>query len=78
MKDKIGFNIGFALIAFPIGLGLLREFDFQNVVFKNQALGFLYLTTFIFSLFLTFKKKKNETENKHCLQHCICEKVIEH
>ena len=62
MKDKIGFNIGFALIAFPIGLGLLREFDFQNVVFKNQTLGFLYLTTFIFSLFLTFKKKKNETE----------------
>lgn len=62
MKGKIGFNIGFALIAFPIGLGLLREFDFQNVVFKNKALGFLYLTTFIFSLFLTFKKKKNETE----------------
>ncbi|MET3126795.1 hypothetical protein ABID42_001897 [Arcicella rosea] len=62
MKDKIGFNIGFAIIAFPIGLGLLREFDFHNFVFRNPALGFIYLTTFIFSLFMTFKKKKDETE----------------
>jgi hypothetical protein len=62
MKGKIGFNIGFALIAFPIGLGLLREFDFQNLVFKNKALGFLYLVTFVFSSFLTFRKKNNETE----------------
>ena len=37
MKDKIGFNIGFAIIAFPIGLGLLREFDFHNFVFRNQV-----------------------------------------
>ncbi len=62
MKDKIGFNIGFVFIAFPLGLGLLREFDFQNFVFRNKALGFLYLITFIFSSYLTFKKKKNETE----------------
>ena len=62
MKDKIGFNIGFAFIAFPIGLALLREFDFQNFVFRKQALGFLYLIVFIISIFLTFKKKKKETE----------------
>ncbi|GAA3993999.1 hypothetical protein GCM10022408_00140 [Hymenobacter fastidiosus] len=62
MKDKIGFNIGFALIAFPLGLALLREFDFQNFVFRKQALGFLYLIVFIISIFLTFKKKKKETE----------------
>ena len=37
MKDKIGFNIGFAIIASPIGLGLLREFDFHNFVFRNQV-----------------------------------------
>ena len=62
MKDKIGFNIGFAIIAFPIGLALLREFDFNNFVFRNKALGFIYLPTFIFSLYMTFKKKKKETE----------------
>lgn len=62
MKDKIGFNIVFAFMAFSLGLGLLREFDFQNFVFKKQALGFLYLTVFIICVFLTFKKKKKETE----------------
>lgn len=63
MKDKIGFNLGFALMAFTLGLVLLREFDFQNYVFRKQALGFLYLTVFIISLFLTFKKKKKDIEN---------------
>lgn len=63
MKDKIGFNFGFALMAFTLGLALLREFDFQNYVFRKQALGFLYLTVFIISLFLTFKKKKKDIEN---------------
>ncbi|TDG36848.1 hypothetical protein EZJ43_06095 [Pedobacter changchengzhani] len=62
MKDKIGFNIGFALIAFTLGLALLREFDFQNFVFRKQILGFLYLIVFIFSVVLTFKKKQKETE----------------
>jgi hypothetical protein len=60
MKNKIGFNIGFALIAFPLGLALIREFDFQNFVFRKKALGFLYLIVFIISLFLTFKKKNEE------------------
>lgn len=63
MKDKIGFNIFFALMAFTLGLALLKEFDFQNYVFRKQALGFLYLTIFIISLFLTFKKKKKDIEN---------------
>ncbi len=62
MKDKIGFNMIFALMAFPLGLALLREFDFQNFVFRKQALGFLYLIVFIICVFLTFKKKKKETE----------------
>jgi hypothetical protein len=62
LKDRIGFNIGFAFIAFLLGLALLREFDFQNFVFRKQALGFLYLIVFIISIFLTFKKKKKEIE----------------
>ena len=62
MKNKIGFNIFFALIAFTLGLALLREFDFQNFVFRKQFLGFLYLIVFIISIILTFKKNKKETE----------------
>ena len=62
MKDKIGFNIGFGLMAFILGLALIREFDFQNLVFRKQALSFLYLTVFIFSVILTFKKKKIKAE----------------
>ena len=62
MKNKIGFNIGFALIAFTLGLALIREFDFQNLVFRKQALGFLYLIVFIISIFLTFKKKKDDAD----------------
>ena len=58
MKNKIGFNLGFALLAFPLGLALLREFDFQTFVFKKTALGILYLITFIFCIFFMLKKKK--------------------
>lgn len=60
MKNKIGFNIGFALIAFPIGLALLREFNFQYFTFKNTTLGIIYLVTFIFCIFFMLKKKKVE------------------
>ncbi len=62
MKDKIGFNLIFALIAFPIGLALLREFDFQSFTFKKPALGFLYLITFIVVIFLMLKKNKKSPE----------------
>lgn len=60
MKNKIGFNWGYALLAFPIGLALLREFDFQNFTFKKTALGFLYLITFVMMIFLMLKKRTSE------------------
>jgi hypothetical protein len=62
MKNKIGFNIGFAFLAFPIGLALLREFDFQTFTFKKTALGILYLITFIFCIFFMLKKKNQQPE----------------
>jgi hypothetical protein len=62
MKNKIGFNFFFALLAFPIGLALLREFDFETFTFKKSALGILYLVTFIVAIYLTFKKKTKLTE----------------
>jgi len=59
MKNKIGFNLVFAFLAFPIGLALFREFDFQSVTFRKPALGFIYLITFIATLYLMLKKNKN-------------------
>lgn len=62
MKDKIGFNIIFAIIAFPIGLALLKDTDFNNFTFRKPALDTLYLIVFVVCIFLTFKKKKKTTE----------------
>lgn len=62
MKNKIGFNFVFALLAFPIGLALLREFDFESFTFRKPALGFIYLITFIATIVLMLKKKKKSTE----------------
>ncbi len=57
MKNKIGFNFLFAIIAFTVGLALSSEFDFQTFTFRKTALGILYLLVFIVSLYLAFKKK---------------------
>jgi tryptophan-rich sensory protein len=57
MKNKIGFNLVFALLAFLIGIALFREFDFETFTFKKTALGILYLITFIFCIIFMLKKK---------------------
>jgi len=62
MKNKIGFNLIFAMIAFPIGLALFRELDLQSFTFKKKALGILYLVTFLVLIFLTLKRNKKPTE----------------
>lgn len=58
MKNKIGFNLAFACLAFPLGMALYREFDFQTFTFKKTVLGFLYLITFIVCVYLMLKKKQ--------------------
>jgi len=58
MKNKIGFNLVFALLAFLIGIALFREFDFETFTFKKTALGILYLITFIFCIIFMLKKKQ--------------------
>lgn len=62
MKNKIGFNFVFAILAFPLALGLLREFDFETFTFRKTALGILYLVTFITCVFLTFRKRSKPVE----------------
>ncbi len=56
VKKKFGFNLVFAIIAFSIGLALLRDFDFASFTFKQPVLNSLYLVTFLFLLFFTFRK----------------------
>jgi lipopolysaccharide export LptBFGC system permease protein LptF len=58
MKNKIGFNLTFAMLAFPIALALFREFDFATFTFKKKVLGFLYLITLIFCIVCMLKKKQ--------------------
>jgi len=62
MKNKLDFNLVFALIAFPIGIALFREFDLQSFTFKKTALGMLYLVTFIVLIYLTLKRSKKPAE----------------
>lgn len=62
MKNKVGFNIGFALLAFTLGLALFQEFDFQTFTFRKKVLSMLYLSVFCVTLFLTFKKKDKSPE----------------
>jgi hypothetical protein len=57
MKDKIGFNLIFAIIAFPIGLALLKDINFDNFTFKKPALDTFYLIIFCGLVFFLLKKK---------------------
>lgn len=63
MKNKIGFNIVFAMMAFMLGMSLLREFDFDTFTFRKKALGLLYLIVFIPAVYLTFKKKEKSKDD---------------
>ena len=63
MKDKIGFNLVFAILAFPIGLALFKDINFETFTFKKPALDTLYLITFCGMIFLMLKKKEKKTDN---------------
>ncbi|MBN8572437.1 MAG: hypothetical protein J0M05_00860 [Candidatus Kapabacteria bacterium] len=63
MKDKIGFNLVFAILAFPIGLALFKDINFETFTFKKPALDTLYLITFCAMIFLMLKKKEKKTDN---------------
>lgn len=36
MKDKIGFNIVFTILAFPVGLALFRDLTFKLLHLEKQ------------------------------------------
>lgn len=57
MRDKIGFNMIFAILAFPIGIALLKDTNFDTFTFKKPALDTVYLITFCVLIFLMLKKR---------------------
>jgi hypothetical protein len=62
MKDKIGFNVIFAILAFPIGLALFKDTDFHSWTFRKPALDIWYLIVFIALLFFMLKKQNKEPQ----------------
>jgi hypothetical protein len=58
MKNKNGLNIFFALIAFPLGLILMKHINFKTLTLKEPAIDTLYIIIFVLSIYFTFKNPK--------------------
>lgn len=63
MKDKIGFNLIFAILAFPIGLALFKDINFNTWTFRKPALDIFYLVVFVALLYFMLKKQNKEPHN---------------
>ncbi len=57
MERKKGMNWFFVLIAFTLGLSLIKHIDFKSLTLKEPALDLLYIILFIISIYVIFKKK---------------------
>jgi hypothetical protein len=62
MKNKIGFNLVFAVIAFPIGLAIYKDTDFSSWTFRKPVLDSFYLVVFILLIFFMLKKKNKDKD----------------
>lgn len=62
MKDKIGFNVVFAILAFPIGLALFKDTNFNSWTFRKPALDIFYLILFCAMIFFMFKKQDKKAD----------------
>jgi cbb3-type cytochrome oxidase subunit 1 len=60
MKDKIGFNAGFAILAFPIGLALYKDTNFNSWTFRKPALDIFYLIIFVAMIYFMLKKQNKK------------------
>ncbi|NOU38915.1 MAG: hypothetical protein HOO89_09395 [Ferruginibacter sp.] len=63
MKDKKGINLFFALIAFTIGLTLLKDINFKNFTLKEPVLDILYIIVFAISIFFIIKDYTKRPKN---------------
>lgn len=56
-KKNIGL-LPFGIITVILGVAVFKQMDFENLKFKEPALGTIYLLTLIMSVFLIVKGKK--------------------
>jgi len=62
MDDKKKVNFIFVVVAFILGLTLLRHFDFKTISFKMPALDIIFLIAFIVTIYLLINDFKKRTE----------------
>jgi hypothetical protein len=55
MQNKKNINWFFGLIAFPIGLTLMKHIDFKHFTLQKPALDTIYIVVFIACIFLMLK-----------------------
>lgn len=60
MSSKKGQLFPFALIAFPLGLGIIREFDFKSVRFEKPALVIVYAIAFLMCVYFSIRSIKEK------------------
>jgi hypothetical protein len=55
MQNRKNINWFFALIAFPIGLTLIKHIHFKTLSLEKPALDTLYILVFVACIILMFK-----------------------
>lgn len=58
MDKKKAMNWFFALIAFTLGLTLIKHIDFKTLTLKEPVLDILYIGVFIISIYIILKDLK--------------------
>ncbi len=61
MTSKKGINLFFVLIAFTLGLTLVKHIDFKNLTLKDPVLDILYIIVFVISIYFIIKDYKKTT-----------------
>lgn len=49
------------VVAIIVGVALYKQFDFNAMQFKNIALAIIYMTTFVFAVYVIIKNRKKKT-----------------
>lgn len=62
MDSKKGINWFFVIVAFTLGLTLIKHIDFKNLTLKEPILDILYIVVFIISIYFIIKDNKKEPE----------------
>lgn len=62
MENKKLLSFTFTIVAIILGVTLFKQFDFENLKFKNTGLAIIYLVTFAFSIYFLIKNSKNQSQ----------------